>query len=90
MFFSFHYVPHPMRSNIILLENNIGEKGIKYLGKEISKCVTLTSFKIDIFQNIIGQNGTKYLGKGISKCVSITSLDLNFRLKIIGENSAKY
>jgi len=56
---------------------SISGNGAKYLGKEISKCVTLTSLNLNLTGNSIGEYGAKYLTKGISKCVILTSLNLN-------------
>jgi len=56
----------------------------------MSKCVTLTSFNLDLYYNSIGDNGAKYLGEGISKCVTLTSFNLNLSENRIDENGAKY
>jgi len=55
----------------------IDENDAKYLGEEISKCVTLTSLNLNLWDNSIGANGAKYLGEGIVKCVALTSLNLD-------------
>ena len=57
--------------------NSIGENGANYLGEGISKCVTLTSLKLNLRENSIGERGAQYLGEGISKCVILTSLNLD-------------
>ena len=41
----------------------IGDNGAKYLGKGISKCITLTSLDLNLSENSISDNGSKYLGK---------------------------
>jgi len=57
----------------------------KILGKEISKCITLTSLDLNLRSNSIDENGAMYLGEGISKCVTLISLDLNLGKNNIGE-----
>jgi len=55
----------------------------------MSKCVTLTSFNLDLYYNSIGDNGAKYLGKGISKCVTLTSFNLDLRENKVGDDGYK-
>ena len=56
--------------------NRIGNNGAKDLGEGISKCVILSTLKLNLLKNKIGESGGKYLGEGISKCGTLTSLDL--------------
>jgi len=55
----------------------------------MSKCVTLTSFNLDLYYNSIGDNGAKYLGEGISKCVTLTSFNLDLRENKVGDDGYK-
>jgi len=40
--------------------------GIKYLGKGIAKCVSLTSLNLNLNSNCIDDSGAKQLGEGIA------------------------
>ena len=62
-------MPNKLIDSIKLYHNQkkIGDNGAKYLGEEISKCVTLTSLDLNLSDNNIGDNGAKDLGEGISK-----------------------
>ena len=55
----------------------------------MSKCVTLTSFNLDLYYNSIGDNGAKYLREGISKCVTLTSFNLDLRENKVGDDGYK-
>jgi len=62
--------------NLDLGYNSVGSNGVKYLGEEISKSVTLSSLHLDLRCNGICVRGAKSLGEGISWCVNLTSLHL--------------